>query len=111
MTDLTPPGAPRMRPDLPVHGPMLDGPRRVRIADERGTDRRAQVAAARRYADELRARRRAGEAAHPAGEWATRERAALDALGALAAFLDNHPTNAVAQAVVHAAHQQQTGVR
>ena len=106
MTDRTVFRVPAAGSDQPVPGPMLDRPRLVRIADEGGTGRRAQVAEARRYAAELRAQRRAGEAVHPAGEWAARERAALDALGALAAFLDNHPTNPVAQAVVHASRQQ-----
>lgn len=111
MTESLASAAPKAWSDQSVPGPMVDGPRRIRLADERGTDRRAQVAAARQYADELRARRRAGEAV-PAGEWAARERAALDALAALIAFLDNHPTSPVAQAVVHAARQQhQAGAR
>ncbi|GAA4554808.1 hypothetical protein GCM10023175_53640 [Pseudonocardia xishanensis] len=41
----------------------------------------------------------AGEALYPAGEWAAREREALDGLRALAAFLDLHPSDPIAQAI------------
>ncbi|MCE0764113.1 hypothetical protein LWC35_14510 [Pseudonocardia kujensis] len=62
-------------------------------------ERRAVVAAVRAQARRCAAGLRAGEALFPAGEWARREREALDALHVLAAFLHLHPGDPVAQAI------------
>jgi hypothetical protein len=61
--------------------------------------RRARVAAVRAQATRCRAGLRAAEALYPAGEWAGREREALNALRVLTAFLDLHPGDPVAQAI------------
>jgi hypothetical protein len=62
-------------------------------------ERRARVAAVRGQARRCAAGLRAGESAYPAGEWAGREREALDALHVLTAFLHLHPNDPVAQAI------------
>ncbi|MCW2506585.1 MAG: hypothetical protein JWO79_4869 [Actinomycetia bacterium] len=61
--------------------------------------RRACVAAARAQAARCRAGLRAGEDRYPAGEWAAREREALDALRVLAGFLELHAADPIAQAI------------
>jgi hypothetical protein len=61
--------------------------------------RRAWVAAARAQAARCRAGLRAGEDRYPAGEWAAREREALDALRVLAGFLELHAADPIAQAI------------
>ena len=61
--------------------------------------RRACVAAARAQAARCRAGLRAGEGRYPAGEWAAREREALDALRVLAGFLELHAADPIAQAI------------
>jgi hypothetical protein len=63
------------------------------------TARRAWVAAARAQAARCRAGLRAGEDRYPAGEWAAREREALDALRVLAGFLELHAADPIAQAI------------
>jgi hypothetical protein len=42
---------------------------------------------------------RAGEDRYPAGEWAAREREALDALRVLAGFLELHAADPITQAI------------
>ncbi|MCF7547177.1 hypothetical protein [Pseudonocardia sp. WMMC193] len=61
--------------------------------------RRVRIAAVRARGRSCRAAVAAGEALYPAGEWAAREREALDGLRALAAFLDLHPSDPIAQAI------------
>jgi hypothetical protein len=61
--------------------------------------RRAWVAAARAQAARCRAGLRAGEDRYPAGEWAARQREALDALRVLAGFLELHAADPIAQAI------------
>jgi hypothetical protein len=60
---------------------------------------RACVAAARAQAARCRAGLRAGEDRYPAGEWAARQREALDALRVLAGFLELHAADPIAQAI------------
>jgi hypothetical protein len=71
----------------------------VSVPADQQAARRARVAAVRAQARRCAAGLRAGEALYPAGEWAAREREALNALRALTAFLHLHPNDPVAQAI------------
>lgn len=74
-------------------------------------DRRAHVAATRQLASRCRASVRAGEARYPAGDWAAREREAIDALRVVTVFLENHPSNPVAQAFAEQLSSEGLGLR
>lgn len=73
--------------------------------------RRAAVVAGREQAAVLIAAARAAEQAFTGGDWADRERQAIDACRTLAAFLAHHPTAPVASAIVDALRAKDTPPR
>lgn len=74
-------------------------------------DLRARIAATRQLASRCRAGVRAGEARYPAGDWAAREREAIDALRVVTVFLENHPSDPVAQAFAEQLSSEAPGLR
>lgn len=96
--------------EITAKDPLVGG--RNRIASETASaGRRANVAATRQLASQCRAGVRAGEARYPAGDWAAREREAIDALRVVTVFLENHPSDPVAQAFAEQLSSEASGLR